>query len=146
MTVSVSNGESVVWERSLHGLAVGLVDGPDAPIVLVLSQSRGAGQLSDQRVTLLHAYAIKNDTAIWQIELPGTPHLFAQISEDLIVVPVGSTMHAIDVASGAVSWVSEFPSAGQTGSYNLPGTFRFINAGSTDTAIAIGRAERPNRD
>ncbi len=146
IVVSVSRDGSAVWEASVPGFVAALVAGPDGPIVVVLDQTAGTGEVTGSAQTVLSAYAAATGDPLWQRELPGTPHLIAQISDDVIAVPVGTNLHAIDVATGTESWVTELPSAGQGGSYDQAGTFWFIETGSSDTAVAVGRAEQPYRD
>ena len=64
----------------------------------------------------------------------------------MIAVPVGTDVHAINIATGSESWVSGLPNPGRGGSYDEEGTFWFIGTGSSGTAVAIGRAEQPYRD
>jgi outer membrane protein assembly factor BamB len=146
IVVSVSRNGSVVWEDSVPGFVAALVAGPDGPIVVVLDQTGGTGELTGRAQTMLSAYAATSGDPLWQRELPGTPHLIAQISDDVIAVPVGTDLHAVSIGTGAESWVIELPSPGQGGSYDQAGTFWFIDAGSSDTAVAVGRAEQPYRD
>lgn len=146
ITVSVSRYDSVVWEDSVPGFVAVLVAGADGPIVAVLDQTGGTGELSGSAETILSAYAATSGDPLWQHELPGTPHLIAQISADLIAVPVGTDVHAISAATGAETWVAELPSPGQGSSYDQAGTFWFIETGTSDTAVAVARAEQPYRD
>ncbi len=144
--VSVSRDDSVVWEDTVPGFVAALVAGPAQPIVAVLDQTGGTGELAGPADTMLTAYAATSGDRLWQHALPGTPHLIAQISSDVIAVPVGTDVHAIDIATGTDSWVTELPNPGQGGSYDQEGTFWFIETGSSGTSVAIGRAEQPYRD
>lgn len=144
--VSVSRDDSAVWRDTVPGFVVALVTGPVEPIVVVLDQTGGTGELVGSADTMLTAYAATSGDQQWQHALPGAPHLIAQISDEVIAVPVGTDVHAINIATGIESWVSELPSPGQGGSYDREGTFWFVDSGSSGTAVAIGRAEQPYRD
>ena len=144
--VSVSRDDSVVWEDTVPGFVAALVAGPVEPIVVVLDQTGGTGALAGGADTMLTAYAARGGEQQWQQSLPGTPHLIAQISTDVIAVPVGTDIHAINLATGTEKWVTELSNPGQGGSYDEEGTFWFIDTGSPGTAVAIGRAEQPYRD
>lgn len=144
--VSVSRDGSVVWEDVVPGFVAVLVAGPDGPIVAVLDQTGGTGEPTGRPQTVLTAYAATSGERLWQHELPGTPQLITQISDDVIAVPVGTDLHAISIGAGTESWVSELPSPGRGGSYDQAGTFWFVDTGSSGTAVAVGRAEQPYRD
>ncbi len=144
--VSVSRDDSIVWEDTVPGFVAALVAGPAEPIVVVLDQTGGTGELTGSANTVLTAYTATSGNQQWQHALPGTPHLIAQISNDVIAVPVGTDVHAINLATGTEEWVTELPNPGQGGSYDQEGTFWFIGTGSSGTAVAIGRAEQPYRD
>ncbi|MDW3212971.1 MAG: PQQ-binding-like beta-propeller repeat protein [Ilumatobacteraceae bacterium] len=144
--VSVSRDDSVVWDDTVPGFVAALVAGPAEPIVLVLDQTGGTGDLAGSADTILTAYAAIGGDRQWQHALPGTPHLIAQLSDEVIAVPVGIDVHAIDITTGAETWVAELPNPGRGGSYEQAGTFWFIDTGSSGTAVAVGRAEQPYRD
>lgn len=146
ISVSVSRDDSVVWEDTVPGFVAALVAGPAGPAVVVLDQTGGTGRLTGRAQTIMTAYAATSGDQLWQHELPGTPHLIAQISDDLVAVPVGTDLHAVAIATGSESWVAELASPGQGGSYGQVGTFWFIDIGSSGTAVAVGRAEQPYRD
>jgi hypothetical protein len=145
IAVRVARDDSVVWEDTVPGFVAALVDGAGGPAVLVLDQTGGTGDPVFAGTTLT-AYEATSGELQWQHELPGTPHVIGQISGDLIAVPVGTDLHAVAVSTGDESWVAQLESAGRGGSYDLPGSFSFVGAGSADTAVAIGTAEQPYRD
>src|SRR5690606_28614867 len=144
--VSVSRDDSVVWQDTVPGFVAALVAGPGEPVVVVLDQTAGTGELVGSADTMLTAYDAMSGDQQWQHALPGAPHLIAQISDEMIAVPVGTDVHAINIATGSESWVSGLPNPGRGGSYDEEGTFWFIGTGSAGTAVAIGRAEQPYRD
>lgn len=146
MSLSVSNDESIVWEAEVPGFVAALVDDRTGPLAVVLDQTGGSGELTGGPDTTLSAYALTDGGPLWQLALPGTPHLISQISDGAVAVPVGTDMHAIDLTTGLELWVSELSSAGRGGSYDLPGTFWFVATTTTDTAVAVGYAEQPYRD
>jgi outer membrane protein assembly factor BamB len=94
--VLVSRDDSVVWQDSVPGFVAALVAGPGEPIVVVLDQTAGTGDLVGGADTVLTAYAAMSGDQQWQLELAGAPHLIAQISDEMIAVPVGTDVHAID--------------------------------------------------
>ena len=96
--------------------------------------------------TRLTAYVASTGDQAWELALPGTPHLIAPISDQIVVVPVGTELHAIDAVSGEEIWTVTMPSPGQGGSYHEPGTFWFAAGGEGTAAVAVGFAERPYRD
>lgn len=138
--------QQLVWQDTVPGFVVALVAGHAEPIVVVLDQTGGTGELAGSADTMLTEYAATSGDQQWEHALPGSPHLIAQISNDVIAVPVDSDVHAINIATGTESWVSELPDPGEGGSYDQEGTFWFIDTRSSGTAVAIGRTEQPYRD
>ena len=157
--VTVSSQGEVVWSRTLPGFVAAIVRSTAEPMVLVLDQTGGTGTMPDGGIdagpgtapparfeTRLTAYAASTGDQVWQIALPGTPHVIAPISDELVVVPDGTELHAVDSASGEEIWTVEMPSPGQGGVYDDPGTFWFVAGGEGTAAIAVGFAEQPYRD
>jgi outer membrane protein assembly factor BamB len=149
IALSVTRDGSVVWEETVPGFVAALVRGANGPVVVVLDQTGGTGEppvVPEFVETTVAGYAAMSGEVLWQHPLPETPHLIAQVSDDVIAVPVGTDVHAISVSTGAESWVAGLESAGQGGSYDHPGAFWFIGTGTSDTAVAVGSAEQPYRD
>ncbi len=94
--VSVSRDDSIVWEDTVPGFVAALVAGPAEPIVVVLDQTGGTGELAGSANTVLTAYTATSGNQPAHA-LPGTPHLIAQISNNVIAVPVGTDVHAINL-------------------------------------------------
>ena len=115
--------------------------------MLVLDQTGGTGTMPPGRFdTRLTAYGASTGEQLWQIPLPGTPHVIAPLSAEVVVVPNGTELHAIDPSTGVELWTGDMPSPGQGGSYDDPGNFWFAAGGSGNTAVAVGFAEQPYRD
>jgi len=149
-SLTVSSKGAVLWTAIVPGFEAGFAGSSEQPAVLVIDQTGGTGApgpmhagMVDSRLT---AYSAASGERLWQVPLPGAPHVIAPISADVAVVPVGTELHAIDVATGATRWTAGQPSPGRGGDYSLDGTVWFVAPGSATTAVAVGFAERPYRD
>lgn len=147
VTVTVSSQSQELWSKTVPGFVAAMVASTAGVRVLVLDQTGGTGTMPSGRFdTRLTAYAADSGEQLWQIPLPGTPHVIAPVSEEVVVVPNGTELHAIDPSSGAELWTVDMPSPGRGGSYDDPGNFWFAAGGAGDTAVAVGFAEQPYRD
>ncbi len=157
--VTVSSQGEGVWSQTLPGFVAAIVRSTAGPMVLILDQTGGTGTRPDvgthagpdtappaRYETRLAAYAASTGNQVWHVTLPGTPNVIAPISEKLVVVPVGTELHAINSASGEEIWTVEMPSPGQGGVHDDPGTFWFVAGGEGTAAVAVGFAEQPYRD
>ena len=157
--VTVSSQGEGVWSQTVPGFVAAIVRSAAGPMVLVLDQTGGTGTMPDggpvaglgtapptRFDTRLTAYAASTGDQVWQVALPGTPHVIAPISDELVVVPNGTELHAVHLASGKEVWTVEMPSPGQGGSYSELGTFWFVAGGEGTAAVAVGFAEQPYRD
>lgn len=143
--VSVHHSGAVASHVLVPGFVAALAPAGTDITLLVLDQTGGTGDISGRVDTRLTAYSIPEGERIWQIALPGTPHVIAPITPALTVVPVGTTLYGIDPVSGEERWTIDHGSPGRAGQYTEEGSYLSIAPTSTDTAIGITLAQQAYR-
>lgn len=128
------------------GAGTGSIAAAAEPLVLVIDQTNGTGSIpASGAQTLLSAYRLSG-AKVWDVPLPGTPHLLANVSDSIVVIPVGAVLYGIDINSGQVLWEQDHGSPGRTGAFNQDGTYSFISDAPPGVSVGLIQAERPYSD
>lgn len=149
MVLAVAREGVEAWRADVPGFVAAIVPSTEGPVVLVIDQTGGTGrEIGPSADTRLTAYAAHGGSRMWQISLPGTPHLVAPVDEHLTIVPVGLELHGVDPATGTTEWVATHDNPGRVGSYDLPGSFSFVADGgdAANAAVGVMLAEQEYRD
>ena len=121
--------------------------------VVVIDQNGGTGEVlafDDRPDTRVSAYDLTNGALRWRIPLPGTPQRTFFVN-NTVVVPVDSTVYALEPATGATRWQVDHGSPGAGGTTTEAGTYRTFS-GTPDpdtgdaTVVGLIVAQEPYHD
>lgn len=149
IVVAVSDHTGELWRSTLPGFVAHLISVGDQASVVVIDQTGGTGERTARAgSTVITVYDGATGDPQWQRPLPGTPHLAASLSDELLGVAVGTEIHALDATTGEARWVNTTTSPGRGNGFDLSGRILYIAEAGDDTGVGVALvlAEAPYRD
>ncbi len=145
LSVRVATDTGDAWMAVVPGFVAALAPHPDGVAVVVIDQTGGTGVIGDRARSQATAYAAGDGRELWTTPLEGTPSIIHGASDALLVIPDGSSVIALDSATGTEVWSADHGSPGRGGQFSAAGSYRLFGGdGSVVAGLIV--AERPYTD
>ncbi len=129
--------DRLLWRTKLPGGVGYLVPSVDGPVVVAVQPTDSYGGAAT-------GFDARTGDRLWQTPIANWAGQAWDLDLPLLYLASGTTVSALDPASGAQVWVADATSPGQGGRYTEPGSYTVVTA--DNVVVAFIEAREPDTD